>query len=179
MSDLISTGSRKLLIFLLILIGFPGCGGTVSFVVKQYPMKEGMVPNFAGLQPVNVINAQDATDEILIGEDIRGVKYLANLQKWTDIAINILKTELHKRNIVTTTEAEKKIKLAITMAKFDVRWAVKCTVDLKVETGDGYSMVFTRENRSASSYQKTCGRAVLWAVAAMLNDDTILAYLKH
>ena len=177
MPDLFCVDSRKLLIFLLILIGFTGCGPT-RWEVKQRPMKEGMVPDFVGLKPVNIINAQDSTEEVIIGESMTGHKYVANLQKWTDTAITIFETELHKRNIVTTTEAEKKIKLAITKAEFDLRWAIQCKVDLKVETGDGYTMVFTRMNKS-QSLSKACDRAVLWAVAAALNDDTILAYLKH
>jgi hypothetical protein len=87
MSDLISIGSRKLLVLLLILIGFAGCTHRVS--VEQYPMKEGMVTAMLGEQPVNVINAQDSADEELIGQ-LGFHKYLANLQEWTDTAIRVL-----------------------------------------------------------------------------------------
>ena len=65
MSHLIAIGSRKLLVLLLILIGFAGCTHRVS--VEQYPMKEGMVTSSLGEGPVNVINAQDSVGEELIG----------------------------------------------------------------------------------------------------------------
>ena len=173
MSDLISVGSRKLLVLLMILFGFAGCTGRL--VVKQYPMEEGMVPNFVGRQPVNVINAQDSAEEVLISQ-IGVHKYLVDLQKVTDTAIKVLESELHERNIVTTIEAEKKIELAIT--DVDLGFA-RCILYLKVETGDGYTRVFTGYNNSPWKINRACGGAVTRAVAAMLNDDTILAYLKH
>jgi len=139
-------------------------------------MKEGMVPNFVGRQPVNIINAQDSAEEVLIGQVLVAHKYLANLQKWTDTAVKVLRSELHERNIETSIEAEKKIKLAI----IDVDLGFSgCTLNLKVETDDGYTRVFTGDNNSPWTPDRACGGAVLRAVAAMLNDDTILAYLKH
>lgn len=177
MSDPISIGSRKLLVLLLILIGFAGCTHRVS--VEQYPMKEGMVTSFLGEQPVHVINAQDSADEELIGQ-LGFHKYLANLQEWTDIAIRVLETELHDRNIVTTTEAEKEIKLAITDVDFyQGAFSIRCKLDLKVETGDGDAKVFTGDNNSPWTLYRACGGAVVRAVGAMLNDPNILYYLRN
>jgi hypothetical protein len=174
MSYLISVSSRKLLALVLILFAFVGC--THRLVIKQYPMKEGMVPNFAGLQPVNIINAQDSAEEVLIGQILVVHKYLANLQEWTDTAVKVLKSELHERNIATNIEAQKKIKLAITDVELSF---AGCTLNLKVETGDGYTRMFTGDNNSPWKINRACGGAVTRAVAAMLNDDTILAYLKY
>jgi hypothetical protein len=174
MSDLISFVPRKLLALLLILFGFAGC--THRLVVEQYPMKEGMVPNFAGPQPVNIINAQDSAEEVFIGQILVVHKYLANLQQWTDTAVKVLKSELHERNIATNIEAQKKIKLAITDVELGF---AGCTLNLKVETGDGYTRIFTGDNNSPWKLNRACGGAVTRAVAAMLNDDTILAYLKY
>ena len=176
MSDLIFIGSRKLLVLLLILIGFAGCTHRIS--VEQYPMKEGMVTSFLGEQPVNVINAQDSADEELIGQ-IGFHKYLANLQEWSATATKVLKTELHDRNIVTTIEAEKEIKLAITDVNFyQGAFSIRCKLDLKVETGDGDTMEFTGDNNSPWTLYRACGGAVVRAVGAMLNDPTILYYLR-
>ena len=176
MSDLIFIGSRKLLVLLLILIGFAGCTHRVS--IEQYPMKEGMVTAFLGELPVNVINAQDSTDEELIGQ-LGFHKYLANLQEWTDTAIKVLKTELNDRNIVTSIEAEKEIKLAITDVNFyQGAFSIRCKLDLKVETGDGDTMEFTGDNNSPWTLYRACGGAVVRAVGAMLNDPTILYYLR-
>ena len=88
MSDLISIGSRKLLILLLILVGFAGCTHRVP--VEQYPMKAGMATASLGQGPVKIINARDSTGEQLIGQ-FGFRKYLANLHEWTDTAIKVLK----------------------------------------------------------------------------------------
>ena len=177
MSDLISIGSRKLLALLVILIGFAGCTHRIS--VEQYPMKEGMVTAFLGEGPVNVINAQDSTDEELIGQ-LGFHKYLANLHEWTDVAIKVLETELHDRNIVTNTEAEKTLKLAIIDANFYQGFAsIRCKLDLRVETGEGDTMEFTGDNNSPWTLYRACGGAVVRAVAAMLNHPNILYYLNN
>ena len=177
MSDLIAIVPRKFLVPLLILIGFAGCTHRVS--VEQYPMKEGMVTSSLGEGPVNVINAQDSVGEELIGQ-LGFHKYLANLQEWTDIAIKVLETELHDRNIVTNTEAEKTLKLAITDANFyQGAFAIRCKLDLRVETGEGDTMEFTGDNNSPWTLYRACGGAVVRAVAAMLNHPNILYYLNN
>lgn len=177
MSDLISIGAQKLLVLLLILVGFAGCTHMVS--VEQYPMKEGMVTSSLGEGPVNVINAQDSTGEELIGQ-FGFHKYLANLHEWTDTAIKVLETELHDRNIMTTTEAAKMLKLAITDVNFyQGAFSIRCKLDLKVETGDGDTMEFTGDNNSPWTLYRACGGAVVRAVAAMLNHPNILYYLNN
>jgi hypothetical protein len=177
MSDLIAIVPRKFLVPLLILIGFAGCTHRVS--VEQYPMKEGMVTSSLGEGPVNVINAQDSVGEELIGQ-IGFDKYLANLQEWTDIAIKVLKTELNDRNIMTNTEAEKTLKLAITDANFyQAAFAIRCKLDLRVEIGYGDTMEFTGDNNSPWTLYRACGGAVVRAVAAMLNHPNILYYLNN
>ena len=177
MSDLIAIGSRKLLVLLLILIGFAGCTHVVS--VEQYPMKEGMVTAFLGDQPVNVINAQNDAGLELIGQ--MGLnKYVANLQEWTDIAIKVVETELHDRNIVTNTEAEKTFKLAITDVNFyQGAFSIRCKLDLRVETADGDTIEFAGDNNSPWTLYRACGGAVVRAVGAMLNHPNVLHYLKN
>ena len=177
MSDLTSIGSRKLLVLLLILIGFAGC--THRIPVEQYPMKEGMVTASLGEGPVHVINAQDSTGEELIGQ-MGFHKYLANFHEWTDTAIRVLETELHDRNIMTTTEAEKKLKLAITDVNFyPGGFSIRCKLELEVETGDGDTIEFTGDNNSPWTLYRACGGAVVRAVAEMLNHPNILHYLQN
>lgn len=177
MSDLISIDSRKLLVLLVLLVGFAGCTHRIG--VEQYPMKEGMVTAALGEGPVNVVNAQDSTGEELIGQ-LGFHKYVANLHEWTDTAIRVLETELHDRNIMTTREAEKTFKLAITDVNFyQGAFSIRCKLDLKVETGDGDTMEFTGDNNSPWTLYRACGGAVVRAVAAMLNHPNILYYLKN
>jgi len=167
----------RMVTLIAIIIGFAGCTHRIS--VEQYPMKEGMVTSFLGEQPVNVINAKDSADEELLGK--LGVHtYLGNLQEWTDTAVKVLETELNDRNIVTTIEAEKKIKLAITKGEVFAHFStLQCKLDLNVETDDGNTMVFTGDNHSPWTLSRACGGAVVRAVAAMLNNPNILYYLKN
>lgn len=177
MSDLISIGSRRLLVLLIILIGFAGCTHRVS--VEQYPMKEGMVTATLGEGPVSVINVKDAMGEELIFQ-MGFHKYFANLHEWTDTAIKVLEKELHDRNIMTTPEAEKKLKLAITDVNlYQGAFAFRCKLDLQVETGAGDNMEFVGDNNSPWTLYRACGGAVVRAVAAMLNHPNILYYLKN
>lgn len=176
MSDLISVGSRKLLVLLLIPIAFAGCSHRIS--VEQYPMKEGMVTSALGEGPIAVINAQDSAGEELIGQ-FGFHKYFANFHEWTDTAIKVLETELHDRNIQTTAEAEKEFKLAITDVNlFQGAFSIRCKLELKVETGDGETMTFDGDNNSPWTLYRACGGAVVRAVAAMLNHPNILYYLR-
>jgi len=167
----------RIVSLITILIVFTGCTHRIS--VEQYPMEEGMVASFLGEQPVNVISAQDFAKEELLGK--LGVHtYLGNLQEWTDTAVKVLEAELNDRNIVTTIEAEKKIKLAITKAEVFAHFStLQCKLDLKVATGDGDTMVFTGDKHSPWTLSRACGGAVVRAVGAMLNDPNILYYLKN
>jgi hypothetical protein len=97
----------------------------------------------------------------------------------TNAAIQMLETELGKRNISTSEDADKQLRLAIHDVSIVYPFAhFRCVLHLKAETGNGYIGDF-EGNNVAGQPERACGGAVLRAVAAMLNDDTILAYLKH
>jgi CO/xanthine dehydrogenase Mo-binding subunit len=159
-----------------ILIGFSGC--TQHLVIEQYPMKPGMVPEFRGGQPVALVNAQTNKENVNAGSASM-VKYTANTHQVTDTAIQVLKTELEKRNISTSEDAEKQLRLAIQDVTISYAFNYRCILHLRAETGDGYVRDFEGNNDSWRNAWTACGGAVLRAVAAMLNDDTILGYLKH
>ena len=159
-----------------VLIGFSGCAQ--HLVIDQYPMKPGMVPEFSGDQPVELVNAQDNKENVNAGSASM-VKYTANRHQVTDTAIQVLATELEKRNISISNDADKQLRLAIHDVSIVYPFAhFRCVLHLKAETGNGYIGDF-EGNNVAGQPERACGGAVLRAVAAMLNDDTILAYLKH
>ena len=81
---------------------------------------------------------------------------------------------------MTTTEAEKELKLAITDVNFyPGGFAIRCKLDLEVETGDGDTIEFTGDNNSPWTLYRACGGAVVRAVAEMLNHPNILYYLQN
>jgi hypothetical protein len=166
----------RIVTLVAILIGFSGCAQ--HLVIDQYPMKPGMVPEFRGDQPVALENIQTNKENVNAGSASM-VKYTANTHQVTDTAIQVLATELEKRNISISEDADKQLRLAIQDVTIVYGFAsYRCIMHLKAETGDGYISDFEGNNVSGHNPERACGGAVLRAVAAMLNDDTIVAYLK-
>ena len=156
---------------------FSGCAQ--HLVIDQYPMKPGMVPDFRGGQPLALLNAQANMENVNAGSASM-VKYTANTHQVTDTAIKVLKTELEKRNIHTSEDADKQLRLAVLDIAIVYGFGTyRCILHLEAETGDGYNGNFEGNNVSGHNPERACGGSVLRAVAAMLNDDTILDYLKY
>ena len=170
--------ARILFIVIVMLIGIIGC--THRYTPKQYPLKPGMAPEFSGGHPISLINVQESTDEVLICKTEFNEKLFGNLQEWTDSVIGLLRSELEKRDIVPTEDADKQLRISVTQAKVETTvFTIRCFIYLKVETGDGYEKEIEINSGSfAGIYERACDGAVTRAVAAILNDDTILAYLK-
>jgi hypothetical protein len=147
-------------------------------VPREYPINPVMVPELSVSQPVSLINGQSDNKEILIGKYM-GHKYMGNFTEWTDVAVSLLQTELQKRDINVTEDAPKLLKLSITQAEIiPGMWAIRCILNLKVETGDGYTVDLEGNNASPATLYRAIDGAVTRAVTALLNDDNILDYLK-
>jgi len=142
-------------------------------------MKPGMVPEFTGSQPVALVNAQDNNENTILYSNKMGDKITASMHQMTDTAIQVLETELEKRNIDNSENADKQLRLAVHDVTMTMPhpWALRCTLHLKAETADGNISEYEAINNG--NINRACGGAVLRAVAAMLNDDTIQYYLKN
>lgn len=177
MANLTISGSCKILMMLILLITCSGC--SARYVPQPYPMKSEMVPELSASQAVTIVNAQNRKwFKVPIGPNAH---MKGNLRKWTNIAVEVLKTELKKNDIIISGGAPKVLKLAITKVYMfcgSVMWNARCVLYLKVETGDGYTKEFEGNNFSVNGYRGASPLAVTKAVAAMLNDGNILGYLK-
>ena len=202
MSKIIFLKSFKIMVFFLLIISI-GCAGSYKdrfYVPKQIPIQPGMIlkPGFEICKEVTIINTQ--TNKIKY-TGYYTHKWTANLQWWTETAMGVLKTELEKRGVLVTVgvneeqtsglftslfgrkqvidDNKKILKLSITYA--DLFWKFKntgCTLNLNVETGDGYTASFEKTDVSTDIYD-SCDSAVTKAVAALFNDDKILGYLAR
>ena len=89
------------------LIIHSGCAITPDrfYIPKGIPIDVGTVlnPTFKVEGFVDIENAQRNDDWVQIGTETHD--WLANLNRWTDTAINLLKTELNKRGRVATVNA--------------------------------------------------------------------------
>ncbi len=101
------TGFFSLLFLLTALIIHSGCAGTPNrfYIPKEIPIHTGTVlnPTFKVEGFVDIENAQQNDNWIQIGAETHD--WLANLNRWTDTAIQLLQTELKKRGVVTTVNA--------------------------------------------------------------------------
>jgi len=69
--------------------------------------------------------------------------------------------------------------LSLSIEKVDAQlgWVAKCKVWLKVETGDGYIKTYIGDNTSPATLWRAVDGAVMRAVAEMLRDESLIAYL--
>ena len=153
-------------------------GCTHHFVPREYPIDEALLPPLSGDNPIKLTNMQDDTNEVLIGKN-GAHKFMANLHEFTDIAIDTIKTELQKRGIEVKEEAEKELRLSVIKVFFESRWSgVWCDVEIAVETGDGYKGQVDGHDSNAWVLPPAVHGALNSAVVTLLNDDSIIAYLK-
>ncbi len=155
---------------------FMGC--THFYAPKQYPLKPEMIPELSGSGAVTVLNGYTGPKVLLIGAQ-GAHSWKGDMQKWTGTAVGLLKSELQKRGFDITQGAPKELKLVVTRA--NLYWgfaAIRCILFLEVETSDGYTNEYEGNNASGWTLDRACDGAVTRAIAAMLKDEKILAYLK-
>lgn len=168
----------KTLIFSLFLFAVVGCTQYYNPTETTFPINERMVPGFTGKGTITIENMQPHGKEfVLVSQS--GTTWKGDLGKWTDTAVNYLTLELTKRNLVVTGTAQKKLKVSITDANaIFATWVIRCKLNLRVVTGDGYVREFEGNNTSPATLFRAADGAVMKAVVAALNDPGIVAYLE-
>jgi len=101
------TGFLGLISLLWALAVLSGCAGTPDrfYIPKEIPIHAGTVlnPTFRVDNFVDIENAQTDDNWIQVGSETHD--WLANLNRWTDTATHLLKTEIGKRGILATLNA--------------------------------------------------------------------------
>lgn len=170
----------KRLFCLAVLVAFVlgiGCVRAVHYVPKEYPVHPEAVSKFEGSQAVHVVNVTPDRGEILLGCDSGVVNYMADLRKWTDTAASLLKTELQKKGCTIGGEdAQKDLKLAITDGSVVIGFIFDCTLEFRVETGEGYIGNYKARNKGFT-YTRAFDGVITRGVIAILNDSNIIEYI--
>ena len=168
----------KTVVFSMLLVTVGGCTQYYNPTETTFPINEKMVPSFAGKGTIVIENMQPHGKEfVLVSQS--GSTWKGDLGKWTDTAVNYLKLELTKRNLVVTDTAPKKLRVGITHANAIFgAWVIRCKLNMRVETGDGYVREFEGNNTSPGTLFRAADGAVMRAVVAALNDPDIVSYLK-
>ena len=169
----------------LLLIGiasFLGC--THNYSPKPFPIKPGLVPDLNVNASVHIVNAQDE-DTNNVFYRIGGSKWVGDLGDWTQNAVELLKFEMKKKDIIISEDANKVLQLSITEGKLDSEFAgIRCVLMLKVKAGNGYTQVYEGNHRNSSPFAKQAryhagAGAVTKAVTELLNDRKVIEYIEN
>ena len=148
------------------------------------PIPQGTIGEFKAVNTYSIKNIQSDKEskEIL---NYNWYAYAANQHLWTYRAIELLGEELRKRGGRIAVNGDKELKLALTVDKYvHGTWMSRCYVTLKVELGNGDKHEFSVDNggggqgRVPDTIGRACGGAVAMAVGEVLNDKSVIDYLK-
>ena len=172
-------GAIKILTVAIGFFAFTGC--TIHHTPNPGIINPEAIPELAQ-QAISLLNAQPDTKEIKIGT-AGAATMTGDLHAWTEAVIVLLKSEFEKRNIPINETAPRILNLSIIQAKLGVSGlqyagVPKCSVSLKVVTGDLYSTVITGTS-NAMTPPGACDKAVTRAITDLFKDDEILQYLTE
>jgi hypothetical protein len=116
------------------------CGCTTTYVPSPGIPNVKEVPNFTPGTRVALVNAQTATNIILLTKHPNGSTYNANLHDWTDRLVRSMSETLKKKKVIVDNAAPKVMKISIEKANVHTKaggWAFQCDMEWKVELSNG------------------------------------------
>jgi len=133
------------------------------------------ITEFSSTNSVTLLNGQPSKEQVKVQATI-----YADLNAWTDVAIEIASRELKRRGLKIVSGAPKAITMSVQSAKTDVGFVrIETDITMEVRTSDGYSETYVGRNSSsmvAENHRQIDG-ALMRAVHEMLMDPRIVAFL--
>jgi len=168
--------NRFFLCLILVFYFLSGC--TINYIPKKYPIKSNAIPHFTSLKPITIINAlKGCPKEVIVGV-ADPYTHVGDLSSYTQTAVDLLVSELEKKNIPTLENGKKVIRLEVLKASlFYSGFTYKTNIILKAEIGSGYDREYHVIN-SSGLYDRSIDGAVTKSVTALLNDPQIIAYIE-
>ncbi|VAW97619.1 hypothetical protein MNBD_GAMMA21-2155 [hydrothermal vent metagenome] len=171
----------KLVFVLAISILLQSCGGTV-FVNASHSrnqVKDKVLPLVAG-KSVALENYYTNSKQVTIFEGSNSTRLKGDLQQYTDATLNILKSELTKRDVIVSDTGFKTINLKIsdvqaTNKPFNKTTSVKLTVSL----GNGKSSTITANYQTAGSSAQSLDGAIIAAITQLLKSEFLVGYINQ
>ena len=151
-----------------------GCSAPYTPTTDR-PME--LITEFTTQNSLSIVNAQESTAANDIGRNI-----IANFREWTGVAVKITEREVTKRGARIESGAPRSLSLAVTQVRFPSSFATLSTeIDLRVETGHGYTRTYTGKNKSVlvAAVNRQIDGAMMRVVAEMLRDPRIISYLTE
>jgi len=165
------------LIGICVMVGLSGCAS--SHVPKARAANPKMIPNIPAGTKVALINAQPASESVLIGKAGLGRSVHGNLHTWTDQAIIALKHTLEKKGVEVSDRSAKSLKVAITEADLKEAgsgWSFRCTVHFTIEMSNGQVITMVTDNPNWK-YIPACDGVIPKIALVALNDERIEKFL--
>ncbi len=180
---------KKLLGIIVVALLLSACS-PIKIVLKPDPIESVTMPVINTQNAINISNIGTSMGDVEIGSTGTGMgqiprELLGDLYQWSQTAVEMLKAELRKSNIVITADAPKILNLSVIEAQIEpivFLGGNTCSLTLKVVTGENsestYSAEHTDPNRGVE-ISVTAETAMTKALAAMLNDKKIIDYLQN
>lgn len=174
---------RQLILFFVLVITTALTACTNHQYLTPRPDTHALDPlpqEFKSDGPISLINSQsDASDHIFLSSG--AARFHANYQAWTDVAIEILARELTARGSHVSDGQQRSIQLAVIAAHSEVGFVkTETQITVKATLSNGYTSTYTGMNNNVMGAvnQRQIDGALMRAVAALLSDAKVVAFLK-
>ena len=127
-----------------------------------------------------LVNAQPATDIVLLTKHPNGSTYNANLHDWTERLVWSLGETLKKKKVVVDSAAPKVMKLSIEKTTVHPKaggWAFQCDMEWKVELSNGKVVPMSVEE-GHWKVEDCSNVAVRRACLLTLSNDVVRGFLS-
>ena len=170
----------KLLGAISILIFATACVQTHEMVPVPDTHELDPILEFSSSNSIALVNVQE-NDTVEEYSRNGSARFVASYRQWTDVIISILSRELSARGMIIDDNAEKKIELAVVNGITEIGfWRTETQAVLEASLGDGYDarVVGINNNTMGAANRRQVDGALMRAVAQLLNDPKVIAYLE-
>jgi hypothetical protein len=161
-----------------LVLAVAGC--TTTYVPAPGIPNVKQVPNFPAGTRVSLVNAQTATNIVLLTKHPNGSTYNANMHDWTERLVRSLSETLKKKKVVVDPSAPKAIKVSIEKANVHTKaggWAFQCDLNWNVELSSGQVIpMYVEEGHW--KVEDCSNVAVRRACLLTLSNETVRAFLS-
>lgn len=165
---------RLLLSLVIVSILVVGCAPSKEYF-RLISLKPNMVNQFKSSAEVTLVNGQPNKVHVPV---VGAEKMLIDLNYTTENTIGLLAHELKRKGVTIVDDADKKI--TVTLEKIVLREVPPhipdCFMTYNIKAGDDISKKIIEHNVSLD-WNAACSFTPAKAVAAILNDDEIRAYI--
>lgn len=155
---------------LTLILLFSACSHVV-YPTRSIPVEMdevGPIDSSNAISLVNVVTESKQTLVAIQGSD----KFFADFQKWTNFIIDQLQAELENRNVQVNPESNNVFKVSVSNLRFFWgTWAIRCIVNVKVESANGTWSKTYEGNNPGRHIQRAIDGAVHKLIAKILSDE--------